>query len=237
MATFIRSSGADLVALQEVPLASVDGVVIDQPALFGELAGLDFRYGTVWSYPLIEPDTGRVIGVTMWGNAVLSRHPIATTATYQLPTGPDDDPVDPVDTESRSALSCVVSFPEGGKVTFVSTHLAYLGGRQRRLQATGLAVIVGATNGPLLIAGDLNAPIESPELAALRDAGMDDPFDALGFPAGNNRRESCGRDRIDHVLTRGFTALECRVAREAGDASDHWPVVARLRLNVGSGLS
>jgi endonuclease/exonuclease/phosphatase (EEP) superfamily protein YafD len=31
---------------------------------------------------------------------------------------------------------------------------------------------------------------------------------------------------LDHLLAAGLTATSCRVVREAGDASDHWPVVA-----------
>ncbi|HEY0442633.1 MAG TPA: hypothetical protein VGC90_00270, partial [Candidatus Limnocylindrales bacterium] len=51
-----------------------------------------------------------------------------------------------------------------------------------------------------------------------------------GTPPGDRRRASCDSDRIDHVLVRGLDAVACRVVREAGDLSDHWPVIATLRL-------
>jgi len=34
--------------------------------------------------------------------------------------------------------------------------------------------------------------------------------------------------RIDHVLARGASVDGCRVVRESGDLSDHYPVVAEV---------
>ena len=234
MAAFVASTGADLVALQEVPLASIEGMAVDLPALFGALTGLDYRYGAVSHAPLAEPD-GRVVGAYLWGNVILSRLPIASTINRALPVTPNDDPTDPIDDEPRSALACAIDTPNQ-PVTFVSTHLAYLGLRARLPQAGRLAELAVQTEGPLILAGDLNAPIESEDLAPLR-AVLDDGFAAVGVQVGDAARESCGTERIDHVLTRGVEVLDCRVAREAGDASDHWPVIARLRLSGGAGPS
>lgn len=235
MAEFIAQVDADLVCLQEVALASVDGLVIDQPALFGRLTGFDIRYGSVCPLPLIEPPpSGRVVGAHLWGDAILSRYPILTTTTHALPVTPDD-PADPVDTEPRCALACHVATP-AGRLTLISTHLAYLGQRARRRQACRLAEIVTQTGGPLILAGDLNAAIEQPELSELRPL-LVDSFAAVGLAPGDAQRESCGVDQIDHVLTRSLDVVECRVAREAGELSDHWPVVARLRLSDGAGSS
>jgi len=81
--------------------------------------------------------------------------------------------------------------------------------------------------GPAILTGDFNAPIDAPELAAVR-AGFDDAFAAVGIPPGDERRLSCGPWPIDHVRVRGLAVASCRVARGAADASDHWPVVADL---------
>ena len=229
MASFVRDVAADVVCLQEVVLASVDGRAVDQPALFGRLTGFDYRFGSVLAQPLVEPaPSGRVVGAYLWGNAILSRYPITATSIHALPVTNDDDPADPVDTESRCALACELATP-AGRLTVVTTHLAYLGRRARQPQAGRLAQVVRAATGPLVLAGDLNAPIESPELSDLRGL-LVDGFAAMGVPAADARRESCGMDRIDDVLVRGMDVLECRVAREAGDLSDHWPVVAQLGL-------
>jgi hypothetical protein len=39
---------------------------------------------------------------------------------------------------------------------------------------------------------------------------------------------SRGGAAIGRVVVRGLTLVSCRVATEAGDVSDHWPVVAVL---------
>jgi endonuclease/exonuclease/phosphatase family metal-dependent hydrolase len=229
----VREVDADLVALQEVTLASIDGRAVDQAAELGRLAGMDHRYGAVWSFPLVAPENGLAEGAALWGNAVLSRHPIAATRTHALPLVPDDDPAEPQDTEPRCALVSEIDLP-GGRLTFASTHFGWRGRRVRRAQAEHLARLTGEAGPPLVVAGDLNAAIEDEELAPL--AELVDAFAAAGIPAGDRRRASCGPFRIDHVLVDGLDVLDCRVMTEAGDTSDHQPVVARLRLG-GAGPS
>jgi endonuclease/exonuclease/phosphatase family metal-dependent hydrolase len=77
-------------------------------------------------------------------------------------------------------------------------------------------------DGPALLVGDLNAAIDAPELAAF--AGWTDGFSE---PPGDPARVSTDDGwSIDHVLGRGVEIHGCRVVREAGDLSDHHPVVA-----------
>ena len=83
-----------------------------------------------------------------------------------------------------------------------------------------------------MVAGDFNAPIEAPALRSLA-AGFDDAFAAVGIEPGDPRRASCGPHRIDHLLSRGLRAIDCRVVTEAGDASDHLPVVATFERSGG----
>ena len=69
--------------------------------------------------------------------------------------------------------------------------------------------------------GDLNAAIEAPELSPL--AAWADGF---VHPPGDPARISTDDGwRIDHVLARGAAVLGCRVLREAGELSDHYPVI------------
>ena len=80
-----------------------------------------------------------------------------------------------------------------------------------------------------MVTGDFNAAIEAPALRSLA-SGFDDAFSAVGVEAGDPRRASCGPQRIDHLLSRGLRAIDCRVVTEAGDASDHLPVVATFEV-------
>ncbi len=244
----IRDLDADIVALQEVSFYDVEGEVHDQPLDLARLTGRHVRYGAVHAYPLMEPESGRAIGSATWGNALLTREPLRDGFTLGLPVGADDDPVEPVDSrlplagtsfldapygtrEPRCAVGGTVA-AEGVEATVISTHLAYAGAAQRALQVEALASIVVERPGPLVLLGDFNAPIESPELRSLAST-LSDAFTAVGITPGDARRRSCGPLAIDHVFVRRFSVDACRVVNEAGDASDHLPVVATLRPEVG----
>jgi endonuclease/exonuclease/phosphatase family metal-dependent hydrolase len=251
IAAFIRALDVDVLVLQEVALGSVDGRAIDQPAGLGALTGMDARYGALHHYTLVEPEDDRPVGAVLWGNALLSRLPIRATAVHALPIPADDDLVEPEGTrdrrsgelspaagvryaeagigprEARCALECLVD-AGGTTVRVVTTHLAYVGRAQRFAQSAAVASLVEA-HGPTVVAGDLNAAAGDPELAPL-DASLTDAFTATGTRVGDPARGSCGSQPIDHVFVRGLDVLECGVARDAGDLSDHWPIVASLAL-------
>ena len=205
------------------------------------------RYGAVHAYAIAEQE-GYAVGSVTWGNALLTREAVRDGFTIGLPTGGDDDLVEPAASElplagvrfaaapygtrePRCAVGGTVT-AAGSDLTVVSTHLAYAGSGQRALQADELLGIADGYPTPVVILGDLNAPIEASELRNLA-SGVIDGFDAVGIPPGDPARSSCGPQAIDHVLVRGLTVDACRVVTEAGDASDHLPVVATLRTEVG----
>jgi len=233
----------DVVALQEVPLMTVDGVTTDMAGELARALGLEQRYAAVHHVPAIEPETGAAVGAYTWGNAILSRRTILSSRTVALPGPADDDLVEPDGSghelagvryrdvepgmrEGRCALVCAIDGGQGA-INVLSTHLTYIGSAQRRRQAEAIAAIVSELDGPLVLLGDLNAAIHAGELSPLRES-LTDAFLAIGVPPVDGRRLSCGDAAIDHVLVRGLTPTSCRVATEAGDASDHWPVVAAL---------
>ena len=247
--SIIRALDADVVALQEVAFYDVDGEVHDQPLALARLTDRHVRYGAVHAYTVIEPETGRAIGSATWGNALLSRDPVRNGFAVGLPVGADDDLVEPSGTdlplagtrfvdapygtrEPRCAVGGTVGEDEDRSTTVVSTHLAYAGGGQRAIQAEALRRIAADRGDPVVILGDLNAAIGSPELRLLAGE-FTDAFAAVGVARDDARRRSCGPLPIDHVLVRGLLVETCRVVTEAGDASDHLPVVATLRPELG----
>ncbi len=249
IAAILRALEPDVVALQEVTIMTPDGAIHDQPAELARLTGLYARYAAVHSFPLVEPESGRAIGSAMWGNALLTRVPLVDGFAIGLPRARDDDPVetdDAVDPRTSAPHPligvryadadpghreprCVVggTLPGSLPVTVATTHLTYIGRDQRRRQAEALRDAIAASSGPAVLTGDFNAPIDAAEVAMLGE-GLVDAFTAYGVPADDPRRQSCGRWPIDHILVRDLTVDSCRIAREAGDASDHWPVVADL---------
>lgn len=249
IARIITELDADLVALQEVALLTPNGDLHDQPADLARLTGMHVRYGTVHAFALVEPENGRAIGAATWGNAVLSRRPVADGFAVALPLGGDDALVEPPGSplplagvtfagapygtrEPRCAVGGRLAEP-GPRVSIVNAHLTYAGTEQRRDQVAAMATIAEDLGSPVIVTGDFNAPIEAIEMGVLA-GGFDDAFAMVGIPAGDPRRASCGPHRIDHLLTRGLRATTCEVYSGAGDASDHLPVVATFEVATGA---
>ncbi|HUP54186.1 MAG TPA: endonuclease/exonuclease/phosphatase family protein [Methylomirabilota bacterium] len=248
IADVIAELEADVVALQEVSVLTPHGEVFDQPLELARLSDRHVRYAAVHAFALVEPENGRAIGAATWGNALLTRGPVDGGFAIGLPVGADDEPVEPAGSgrplagvtfrdapygtrEARCAVGGRVSLA-GSDVTIVNAHLTYAGTEQRRAQADELARIADGSAGPVVVAGDFNAAIEDPALRSLA-AGFDDAFGAVGVEVGDQRRASCGALPIDHLLSRGLRVVDCRVVTEAGDASDHLPVVATFEVSTG----
>jgi len=248
IATVIGELDADVVALQEVALLNDEGVTFDQAAELGRATGMAWRYGAVRHFPVHDPEHGPDVGAGLFGNAILSRLPFRAVRTTGLPPADALAFIEPPEhehpyagiryaeaplhvREPRCLLVAELELPGAAPpLSFACTHLSHIGSGERRIQADTIARWADAATGPFVLAGDLNAAIRDPELAPLRDR-LTDSFEAAGIPPGDQARTSTEDGyAIDHVLVRGLRPLDCRVIREAGDASDHYPVVATLAL-------
>ena len=228
---------ADVVALQEVALVSRAGELLDAAGDLGRQLGMEVRYGATRTFDVTDAD-GAVTGAGCFGNALLSRLPIGPTRALLLPMAPLEAFVEPPGTDHAAAGIRYAEAPEGirerrtlllaevGGVMVGSTHLSHVGSGERAMQADATTAAFGDA-APAVLLGDLNAAAGAPELAAF--GGWIDAFTESGVPAGDERRVSTDDGwRIDHILLRGAAARGCRVALEAGDLSDHYPVVADL---------
>ena len=255
IAAFLRELDPDVVTLQEVGVFTVDGDLLDERTVFATATGLRARYGAANGYPLVGPDGGAPVGAAIWGNAVLTREALGDVIATGLPRAADDDVVEPravehplagvryADTdqghrEGRCVVGGILGLAGASAagvgaagVAVATTHLTYIGREQRAGQAAAARQIAEsmANERPLIFTGDFNASIDAPELAP-GVTGLTDALAAVGIAPGDERRRTCGRLAIDHVLVRGLEVIGCRVASEAGDLSDHWPVVADLAI-------
>ena len=103
----------------------------------------------------------------------------------------------------------------------------------RLLQARTLASELESVRGPLILAGDLNAPEASPVIRSLLATGLRDAFSSngqgYGYSYGHALRAGFSFLRIDHVLVSADIGIADCFAGNA-QASDHRPVIADVFL-------
>jgi endonuclease/exonuclease/phosphatase family metal-dependent hydrolase len=151
------------------------------------------------------------------GNAILSRWPIGGVSMLDLSYSR---------LEKRVAVAAQIPF-EHGVLEVVATHLA-LADRTRHKQVRALLSHPQLGRGPTVLLGDMNAWRRCPATRALdaepwMTAGIEFP---MSFPAARpvlalDRIYTSGVDMVD------ISAYDSRAAQRA---SDHLPVVAKIRL-------
>jgi endonuclease/exonuclease/phosphatase family metal-dependent hydrolase len=232
---FVEGLGADVVALQEVALLSRDGELVDNAGDLARQLGMDVRYAAVRAFDVVED--GALRGVGCFGNAILTRLPIVRARAVALPMASPEALVEPAGSDHPAAgiryadapahirePRCLLVADVGG-TTVGTAHFSHVGSGERLLQAAVTADALAPFE-PALLLGDLNAPIEAPDLAPLARW-----VDGFAEPHGDPARISTDDGaRIDHVLVRGASVGACRVRRDAGMLSDHYPVVADVAI-------
>ena len=233
--SFIGDIDADVVALQEVALLSRNGDLVDNAGDLARQLGMEVRLAAV--RPIEVAEDGATVGAGCFGNALLSRTGFRTSRTVALPAAPMAAFVEPAGASHRLAGIRYADAPpsireprclllaEIDGLTVGSTHFSHIGSGERLVQAEAALAAFADISSALLL-GDLNAPIEAPELRPLAD--WTDGFTAA--PGDATRISTDSASRIDHVLARGASISDCRVLREAGELSDHYPVVAEIEL-------
>lgn len=238
IAETLRCVDADVIALQEV-WGVRDGV--GQAEALGGALGYEHVFAA-----------GFEDGDVSFGNAILSRWPIAASDTRPLPTTATTN-------EFRVALKAEVDGPRG-RFEVYTTHLnwRYDESHVRQEQVRAIAEFIGESEGrtyPPILCGDFNAEPDSDEIRMLTGRAavpverlvFIDAWDVAGegpgFTWSNDNPFAAGEleadRRIDYVL------VGWRKARGAGHVvgarvaamepiggvhpSDHYAVVAELR--------
>jgi endonuclease/exonuclease/phosphatase family metal-dependent hydrolase len=238
----VASLAPDLLGLQEVVrIDPADGDGLDQASAIAEGFGYHVAYARAHDQP-------------WYGNAALSRWPIARSETIELPRGGTD--------EKRTLLFAEVEAPFGA-VPFFVTHLnwKFHDGHVREAQvrdiARRIALLARDDAFPAVLVGDFNAEADSDEIRFLRgltSLGEDRRVyyqDAFALAGGGTPGHTFSRRnafaaplhepdrRIDYVFVRGRDEhargepLEARVCFDSPVdgtfPSDHFGVFASLR--------
>ena len=205
-AAALRALDADVVGLQEVYRFQLRYLLRKVPGYKAAGSGRN-RGGDGEHTPVLV--RGRVLAhATRWFDVDGARFPrIATTARVEV---------------------------GGNELTFTSTHLDERSAARRRESAAQLLRWLADVEGPHVIAGDFNDTLDDTMFTTFADAGFRSalPDDAPGTTHHFTGRTD-GR-RIDHILVSpSIEVLDAAVVTDRPDErlpSDHWPVVARLRL-------
>jgi len=232
---FISALDADVIALQEVAVISRNAELVDNAGDLARQLGIELRYGAVRTFAVT--DAGETTGVGTFGNAILSRRPIRSARTVALPQAPTDALVEPQGAAHPAAGIRYADAPDSIReprclllaeidgLTVGTAHFSHVGSGERLLQSQRTVGAFGDAT-PALLLGDLNAAIDAAELAPF--ASWTDGFTE---PAGDPARISTDDGwRIDHVLAHDASVHGCRVLREAGDLSDHFPIEAEISV-------
>jgi endonuclease/exonuclease/phosphatase family metal-dependent hydrolase len=214
VAEVIRAAQPDIVALQEVDRGSRRAGGLDQAAVLAEQTGLPYHA----HFRTTELHGGA------YGVALLSRFPLEALAQYPLPV--------PRGAEPRTLAHALMRV-EGREVSVYVTHLIRqpFNGNARMRQSALIAGLLARDARPKLLMGDLNDGPDSRTVRLLRRE-LTDAFVASGQgPDGTYPLPLpfSPAVRIDYVLTsEAFVPLRSAVLRVG--ASDHYPVVADVRL-------
>jgi len=216
IADVIRAASPDVVCLQEVHRRLPWSGLEDQPRLLAEMTGLQALFQSNFR-----------VGFGGFGNAVLSGLPVVSFRLHRLPNRLERRrPA--MRFERRGALHTVVQAP-WGPVGVLCTHWSLV--QADRLEsAVWMLEALRSCPPAAVLAGDLNADWDSPEVSRLREAGL---VDAGGDLAGPTYPARPPIHRLDYVLH--TPRLRCVGQETLGsDASDHLPVLAVLEPASGA---
>jgi len=199
----IRSSGAQIVCLQEVDQCLARSALIDQPAEFARALGMNVAF-----QGNLKMDSG------WYGIAVLTSFEITRESNHKL-TSKD---------EPRGVLEVDIQTPEG-KLTVFCTHFG-LEPDEREIQAEELVALVNSTDDPKVVCGDFNEESDDTGVANLLESASLIDADPNGNLTFDSINPNC---RIDMVLySQDITVNSVSVIQS--QASDHLPLIVDLCL-------
>jgi endonuclease/exonuclease/phosphatase family metal-dependent hydrolase len=225
-AEVLAAADPDVVCLQEVDRtfgSRSEGV--DQAELLARALGREL----VWASAI---ERGRADGpAKRYGNALLTRLPVADDAAHRLPG----------DGEPRTALRADLVV-DGGALAVLATHLSSDSARSRAAQAQALVELLPAPGRAALVAGDLNCGAAAAELTPLHGR-LADAWAMAGARHDQARRwQLWKRDlglthparrpriRIDQVWVSPEVRVTGAAVLDGSRCSDHHPLQVDLEV-------
>jgi endonuclease/exonuclease/phosphatase family metal-dependent hydrolase len=209
----VRSTGADVVCLQEV--LGLDG---DRT---GGVPHYEYLADSLW--PQFAYGRNAVYPEGHHGNALLSRYPIRVWQNHDVSVPGD---------EARGVLLCTLDVPDFGALHVTCVHFG-LGERERKQQADALARLLRddvPVSDPLVIAGDFNDWRRRLDATIRRDCGVESAFATVGDGCPRTFPARLPLLPLDRIYQRGLRVRSACVlsARPWPHLSDHLPLLAEV---------
>lgn len=217
IAQVIRTSGAEVVGLQEVDNHwGMRSGFVDQAAWLAKRTGMNYCYSANLD---LDPAKGQARR-QQYGTAILSTYKLKNCTNTPLPNHPGG--------EQRGLAQADIKV-RGVDVRVFNTHLTHNSDPGRLTQARVVDSIVNASDRPVILTGDMNATPESAPYSVL-SSRLTDGWKAAGKgPGYTSPLVPAPKNRIDYVFTSDdITPVGAEVVDT--DASDHYPVLASMRL-------
>jgi endonuclease/exonuclease/phosphatase family metal-dependent hydrolase len=216
IAEVIRSSGADIVGLQEVDRHWSDrSAFVDEAAELARTLHMHVVYGADLDLDPLVPGQPR----RQYGNAILTDPPVRDWHNSLLPRSGT--------LEQRGLLEALVKV-RGVLVRVCTTQLQHDSQQERIDQTAAIRSLIGESEEPVVLTGDLNAPPDTPEITTLTEA-LADAWAQAGAGPGYTFPTVGPGVRIDYVLHTGDIVTRTAAVIDT-EGSDHVPVVADLTV-------
>ncbi|WP_200978001.1 endonuclease/exonuclease/phosphatase family protein [Echinicola sp. 20G] len=207
---FIKSSGVDIVGLQEVDSICNRSGNSDQMKVLAEITGKKSVFGRHFAF-----DGGA------YGLGILSKYPLEDIRNDRITSIRANG-----EKASLALLSAKVLLPGGKAVRFATVHFA-LDQATRLVQAKEVIEYLGEDI-PVILTGDLNAEPETKEIGLLNQYfELSQGNDAYTFP------EKDPVKKIDYILvSKGKVSKTMKSVVVTGNTlSDHLPIISEIILD------
>jgi endonuclease/exonuclease/phosphatase family metal-dependent hydrolase len=209
VAETLRDLKPDVIALQEVDVRwSERSAFVDQADSLGKFLKMNVRFGPIYDF-----------APRQFGVAILSRYPIVSSINHEI-SRLSTQQQNPVPAKAPGFLEAVIDVA-GTRVRVFSTHLDYRPDPSvRERQVNEMLDVIHGSSVPIILAGDMNAPPPSNELAPLFKSLVTLSTD-MTYPAESPTK------RIDYIFVSNDVPMADATV-PATLASDHRPVVMTL---------
>jgi len=254
--TALKTIDADVVFLQEVDLNSNRTHRIDQAKWLVDALGYSYwACAPIWEKNYVPYPFWPIkhhIGEVKTANCILSKYPLSNHERFVFDK-PQSNPFwfnwGYIDRGAQRVNAQIF----GKIITLVNIHFEDQDEEAREKQAKDMVLWLKTSKDPLVLGGDFNAPLhdtaqksnladdsilnyKSDEtLKIVLDAFQDETLDiALNAQAANKNAvftfpSHAPNRKIDHLFAlNGAKVISGRVVTEAGDASDHLPVLIEI---------